>query len=309
MIDKNPATENSAVEVIVLEGMSGDNNFNVDLGASNYVIRDPGGIDTLTLENTKIENLEYSIKDGRHYIRDKQTKNVVTFEDTGYAERERNIYKAEDLFQTAYTNNKNDIEKSIETYFNTSINPGQLQRQIKNLYVIAYNKTDPKTLLPHYIKNINNIFNIVINIANSLDDSNISQLFSELKTLFNEFASQLDELAQQAINHNNVIEEIAIGGKKYAAKDFLVSTALNKSKTTPGDDISKLVDMTNVRILKNDTFDYTEKELKNLNVEQCNTDTIIEYIAEFKDLGQPLGIQELPFYHAPDFSPNPVQIQ
>lgn len=89
MTDNNHTTEDSIIQLIVLKGGTGNSNFNIDLGVSNYVIKDAGGIDTLIFKNTKINNLEYSNKDGRAYIRDKKTKNVVTFDDSGYAERKK----------------------------------------------------------------------------------------------------------------------------------------------------------------------------------------------------------------------------
>lgn len=82
MIHFNHATEDSVVEtsVKVLKGKSGDDNFKIDLAQSHYVIKDTGGTDTLTFKNTKKDDLEYSYKDGHAYIRDKKTKNVVTFQ-------------------------------------------------------------------------------------------------------------------------------------------------------------------------------------------------------------------------------------
>lgn len=304
MIDNNHTTEDSTVETRILKGKSGNNNFNIDLGESSYVISDSGGTDTLTFKNTKVENLEYSIKDGRHYIRDKQTKNVVTFDDTGGAERGENIMKAYNTFQSAYDSNETSIKDAIEKYFGDNINPDFIQRGINDLFYISHHEISPEELLPQYINNLKNAFGALINITNSRGDGINSQLFFELKTLFNEFAPQFAKLAT---NHSNVIEEIILDGKTHAVKELLFSKALNKTIATSGDDSSKLVDMANVIMLKN-VADYSWEELEKLNIERYNTNTMIEYMAEFKDLGQRLGIQELPFYSSSDFMPPIVQV-
>lgn len=304
MIDNNHTTEDSTVETRILKGKSGNNNFNIDLGESSYVISDSGGTDTLTFKNTKVENLEYSIKDGRHYIRDKQTKNVVTFDDTGGAERGENIMKAYNTFQSAYDSNETSIKDAIDKYFGDNINPDFIQRGINDLFYISHHETSPEELLPQYINNLKNAFGALINITNSRGDGINSQLFFELKTLFNEFAPQFAKLAT---NHSNVIEEIILDGKTHAVKELLFSKALNKTIATSGDDSSKLVDMANVIMLKN-VADYSWEELEKLNIERYNTNTMIEYMAEFKDLGQRLGIQELPFYSSSDFMPPIVQV-
>ncbi|CNL08401.1 Uncharacterised protein [Yersinia mollaretii] len=302
MIDNNHTTEDSTVETRVLKGKSGNNNFNIDLGESSYVISDSGGTDTLIFKNTKVENLEYSIKDGRHYIRDKQTQNVVTFDDSGSAERERNVDNAYNRFQSAY--HSADMKKATEIYSSTDIKLDNLKDKISELHEIAHNEINPEDLFLRPVNDINNKFNNLISNANSQGDKQSSQLFSELKTAFNDYTSQLVKVA---INHN-IIEEINIDGKKYAVKNLLASSALDAPSATPRGDISDLSEITDVKILKNGTFDYTEQELDNLNIERYNTNTMIEYMAEFKDLGQQLGIQELPFYSSSDFMPPIVQV-
>ncbi|CQD39140.1 hypothetical protein [Yersinia mollaretii] len=302
MIDNNHTTENSTVETRILKGKSGNNNFNIDLGESSYVISDSGGADTLTFKNTKLENLEYSIKDGRAYIRDKKTQNVVTFDDSGYTEREGNVDKAYNRFQSAY--HGTDMQKAIEKHSDTNIKLDNLKYKISELYEIAHNEMNPEDLFLRPINDINNKFDKLISIANSQGDKQSSQLFSELKTAFNDYTSQLVKLAT---NHN-IIEEINIDGKKYGVKNLLVSTALDAPSATPRGDISDLADITDVKILKNGTFDYTEQELENLNIERYETNTMVEYMAEFKDLGQELGLQDLPFHDYSGFFPPIVQV-
>ncbi|CNK25225.1 hypothetical protein [Yersinia mollaretii] len=305
MIDNNHTTEDSTVETIILKGKSGNNNFNIDLGESSYVIRDSGGTDTLTFKNTKVENLEYSIKDGRHYIRDKQTKNVVTFDDTGGAERGENIMEAYNTFQSAYDSNETTIKDAIEKYFGDNIDPDFIQRGINDLFYISYHEISPEGLLPQYINNLKNAFGALIEITNSRGDGINSLLFLELKTLFDEFVPQFAKLAN---NHSNVIEEIILDGKTHAVEELLFSKALNKTRATYGDDSSKLVDMANVIMLKKNVAYYSWEELEKLNIERYETNTMVEYMAEFKDLGQRLGIQELPFYSSSDFMPPIVQV-
>ncbi|CNI67470.1 hypothetical protein HB991_09730 [Yersinia mollaretii] len=302
MIDNNHTSEDSTVETRIFKGKSGNNNFNIDLGESSYVISDSGGIDTLTFKNTKVENLEYSIKDGRHYIRDKQTQHVVTFDDAGYAERNRNIDEACDYFESIYYST--DMEKAIEAYSDTNIKLNNLKDKISELYKIAHNEINQKDLFSRPVNNIIHNLDELISIAGSRGDKQSSQLFLELKIAFNDYTYFL---VDSATNHN-IIEMINIDGKRYNVKDLLVSTALDVPSATPGGDISDLADITDVKILKNGTFDYTEQELENINIEQYNTNTMIEYMAEFKDLGQQLGIQELPFYSSSDFMPPIVQV-
>ncbi|MBW5810800.1 hypothetical protein [Yersinia kristensenii] len=299
MTDNSHATEDSAVEVRVLKGKSGNNNFNIDLGKSHYVISDAGGTDTLTFKNTKIENLEYSSKDGRAYIRDKKTQNVVTFNDSGYAERKRNLDKAYEAFNSTYQNV--DVMNATKTHSYTAIQSRNALFEFDKMYDFYQKGRVPAALLSESIDNVNSHFDEIINIANSQNDEKSSELYTKIKTAFSDYTSQLVKLD---INHGTVIEKIVIDGKVYDVSELLVSKPLDNPFTNPNkviSDISDVADITDVRMLRDNISDYTEQEAEYLNDEIYSADTMIEYMAGFKDLGQELGTQRLPGYF--DFNP------
>ncbi|MGE4800463.1 hypothetical protein AB8989_08755 [Yersinia hibernica] len=300
MINNHHATENS--EVKVLNGESVDDNFEIDLGVNSYVIRDSGGIDTLTFKDTKIENLEYSNRGGRAYIRDKKTQNVVTFDDSGYAERKRNVDKAYDSFNSTYQSI--DMEKALAMESDTGITFRRELFEFHKLYDFYQQGRFPAALLSESVDHVNSKLDEMIGVADSRNNKNSLTLYTTIKTAFSDYTTQLIELDT---NHATVIEKINVDGKIYDIKDVLISPALNNPYTehpekTPKN-ISELADITNIRMLKDNISDYTEKEVENLNDEIYSADTMIEYMAEFKDLGQELGIQRMPNYY--DFNPMP----
>ncbi|MDR4895515.1 hypothetical protein RF656_01940, partial [Yersinia kristensenii] len=112
------------------------------------------------------------------------------------------------------------------------------------------------------------------------------------------------QLVKLDINHGTVIEKIVIDGKVYDVSELLVSKPLDNPFTNPNkviSDISDVADITDVRMLRDNISDYTEQEAEYLNDEIYSADTMIEYMAGFKDLGQELGTQRLPDYF--DFNP------
>lgn len=302
MTDNSHATEDSAVEVRVLKGKSGNNNFNIDLEKSHYVISDAGGTDTLTFKNTKIENLEYSSKDGRAYIRDKKTQNVITFNDSGYAERKRNLDKAYEAFNS--TDQNVDVMNATKTHPYTAIQSRNALFEFDKMYDFYQEGRVPAALLSESIDNVNSHFEEIINIANSQNDEKSSELYTKIKTAFSDYTSQLVKLD---INHGTVIEKIVIDGKVYDVSELLVSKPLDNPFTNTNkvisdiSDISDVADITDVRMLRDNISDYTEQEAEYLNDEIYSADTMIEYMAGFKDLGQELGTQRLPGYF--DFNP------
>ncbi|CNH55198.1 Uncharacterised protein [Yersinia aldovae] len=300
MTDNSHAIENSVIEVRVLKGSSANENFSIDLGLSNYVIRDTGGTDTLTFKNTKIENLEYSYKEGRAYIRDKKTQNIVTFDDNGYATRKINVDKAYDSFNSIYQSI--DMDKTLKMESETGVSFSNVKFEFDKMYGFYQKGMIPAALLSESVNNVNSKLDKIINIADSLNEKNSSNLYTTIKKAFHDYTSQLIKLDT---NHETVIEKIKIDNTLYDASEVLISPALNNSDTTfPKNisDMSDIADITNVRALKDDIYDYTEKEVEKINNE-IHSNPMIEYMAGFKDLGQELGIQKLP--HLFDFNPMP----
>ncbi|WP_145554673.1 hypothetical protein [Yersinia canariae] len=298
MTDNNHAAEDSATKARILKGESGDDNFNIDLGSRNYVIRDTGGSDTLTFKNTKIDNLEYSNKEGRAYIRDKKTQNVVTFDDSGYAERKRNVDKTYDSFKSIYQSI--DMNKTLEMETDTGVSIHSEQSEFHKIYDFYQKGMVPAALLSRSVDSVNSKLSEMISIADSRNDKKSSNLYTTIKTSFSDYTSQLLKLD---INHATVIEKINIDGKIYDVNSLLVSAAFNNSSATHPKDISDLADITDIRILKDNISDYTEQEVEDLHTEIYSAGTMIEYMAGFKDLGKQLGIQNLPHYY--DFNPMP----
>lgn len=299
MTNNSYTTEDSASNLTVLKINSGNDNFNIDLGKSNYVIRDIGGTDTLTFINTKKDNLEYSNKDGRAYIRDKKSQNVVTFDDVGYAERKKNVDKAYEAFNSTYQSI--DMEKALEMESDTGVRLHDAQSGFHTMYNFYQKGRIPADLLSKSVGKVNNKFDDMISIANSRNDEKSSKLYTTIKKAFREYTSQLLKLDT---NHKTVIEKIDINGNVYNANDLLVSTPLENPFTNPNKvifDISDLTDITDIRILKDNYSDYTEQEVEDIQDELYSSDMMPEYMAGFKDLGQELGIQRVPAYY--DFNP------
>ena len=297
MTNNNHTTEDSAVE-LELNGNSGNSNFNIDLGIGNYVIKDTGGIDTLIFENTKINNLEYSNKDGRAYIRDKKTKNVVTFDDNGYAERKINIDKSHDLFKSTYQTKKNYVDKIFEMGTEIGIEFNKVEFEFNKIYGFYKRGMIPASLLSESVNNVNNKLDEIINIADSRDDQKSSEQYSGIKKAFSDYTSQLIKLD---INHETVIEKINIDGKVYDANKLLTSKTLDNPYAKTSKNTSVLTDISGVRILKDKISDYTEEEVE-IITDEIYSNHMIEYMAGFKELGQELGIQNPP--HLFDFNPS-----
>ncbi|EKN4710942.1 TPA: hypothetical protein ACPY5O_001503 [Yersinia enterocolitica] len=298
MTDNNHTTEDPTIELIVLKGSAGNGNFNIDLGVSNYVIKDAGGIDTLTFKNTKINNLEYSNKDGRAYIRDKKTKNIVTFDDSGYAERKINVDKAYVSFKSTYQNKKSNVDKIFEMETEIGVKFNKVEFELNEIYDFYQRGMIRANLLSQSVNNVNSKLDEIINIANSRGDQKSSDQYTEIKKAFSDYTSQLIKLD---INHETVIEKININGKVYDANKLLISKTLDNPYAKTYKKTSDLTDITGVRILKDNYSDYTEQEIEDIQDELYSSGMMSEYMAGFKDLGQELGIQRAPTYY--DFNP------
>ncbi|HDL7825838.1 TPA: hypothetical protein PXP39_002000 [Yersinia enterocolitica] len=312
MADNNHTAEDSGIELVVLEGDLGNNDFNIDLGVRNYIIKDTGGIDTLTFSNTKIGNLEYSNKYGRAYIRDKKTKNVVTFDDTGYDKRQRNVDKTYDFFNLKYQSI--DMNKALDMYSDTGIRFHDAQSKFHTMYDFYQKGWVPANLLSESASDVINKLDNIVRAYDSLGDEKKSEKYTTIKKAFSEYTSQLIKLET---DHTTVIEKIKINNKVYNVNDLLVSKPLEKQFSNHNkviSNISDLADITNVKILKDNYSDYIKDHVEGETeegrqeridkaLELFASDTMVEYMAGFKDLGQELGIQRKPHYF--DFNPMP----
>ncbi|WP_145525477.1 hypothetical protein [Yersinia vastinensis] len=293
----------------IIKGNYGDTNFKVNLRESHYVIRDPGGTDTLTFIDAKKEDLEYSAKDGRIFIRDKASKNVVTFDDIGYAGRKQNIDKAYAEFNL--TTRGNRVNSHYENALDININYEHKSWDFNKMHGFYQRGLVPASLLSRSATDVISALDEKIRVAKENNDQQAVNEFTAEKNAFSHYTSQLINLD---INHGAVIEKIKIGDTTYNAKDLLISQPLGKSRTHSDQNISDIVDITKVEKLRDKVSDYTLEEIEKaesdieearmtafINNEKYSPDTMIEYMAGFKDLGQELGIQRIPNYF--DFQP------
>ncbi|WP_145932087.1 hypothetical protein [Yersinia bercovieri] len=289
------------VETTVLKGKSENNDFNIELGKGNYVISDTGGIDTLTFKNTRLEDLEYSTKGDRTYIRDKKSQNVVTFDDTGYTERKQKLDLAhvefDKIYQEIDMHELNKISHSTKSHYSEEMS------EFVKVYDLYQRNLIPPKFLSEASANVVKELDVIIKFY---DESGIKEQADKFITIKNIFHDYTYKLINLNIDHTSVIEKINISGEIYDAKKLLLSKPLDNLSEdyTLVKESSELTDLAHVKMLKNSLSDYTKEEVIRLEEKQYSQNTMIEYMAEFKDLGQELGIQELPSYS--DYYPMPL---
>ncbi|EPZ8125653.1 hypothetical protein ACXV6R_003535 [Yersinia enterocolitica] len=211
------------------------------------------------------------------------------------------------------------MNKALDMYSDTGIRFHDAQSKFHTMYDFYQKGRVPANLLSESAADVINQLDEIVSFYDSLGDEKNSEKYTTIKTAFSEYTSQLIKLET---DHTTVIEKIKINDKVYDVNDLLVSTPLenpfaNRKKTISN--ISDLADITNVRILKDNFSDYIkdhvggemeegrqeriDKALELFDKIQYSSDTMVEYMAGFKDLGQELGIQRKPHYF--DFNPMP----
>ncbi|CNL19481.1 hypothetical protein N0H69_09285 [Yersinia alsatica] len=300
-------------EIIIKKGTSNDD-IEVDLSKNNYVISDAGGTDTLTMINVKKEDLEYSTKNGRYYIRDKKSQNILILDNPTYAEYKQKVSKIEfelnEIIQENKTfklngnyehpiNTKNKNKHNSHEYFKHE-NAVELNNRheysIHNFFTMqsAYKDGDVISRdLSSYATYISKQLDEHIEIAAAYNDNEAVAVFTARKEAFSNYADLL--LQSDDANHGTVVEKVIIEGITYDVKKLLVSDSVDNLNHAPVQDIAGTTNIAGVKMLKDSVTDYKNwAEVEAITEEMALSNTTIEYMAGFKDLGQQLGIQRLP---------------
>lgn len=302
--------------IVIMEGTS-DDNIEVDLSKDNYAISDAGGTDTLTMINVKKEDLEYSTRNGRYYIRDKKSQNILILDNPTYAEYKQKVSEIEfELNEIIQENKTFKLNENYEHPINTKNknkhnsheypkyeNAVELNNRheysIRNFFTMQSEYKEGRETsrdLSQYANYISEQLDEHIKIATAYNDNEAVAVFTARKEALSNYAALL--LQSDDENHGTVVENIIIEGITYSARELLVSEPVDNLNQASVQSTTNAFNITGVKMLKDSATDYENlAEVDAITEEMALSNTTIEYMAGFKDLGQQLGIQRLPTYY------------
>lgn len=313
----NSDTDTPMKEATINKGTS-DDDSGLDLSKDNYIITDT---DIITITNVRKEDLEYSTKNGRYFIRDKKSKHILILDNPTYLEYKQKVTKVEvkvefELNEIIEKNKKFKLNENYEHPINTKNknkhnsheyfmheNAAELnnrhENSIRNFFTMQseYKKGDVISRdLSKYATYISKQLDNHIEIATAYNDNEAVAVFTARKEAFSNYADLL--IQSDDANHGIVVKKIIIEDTTYDAKELLVSDSVDSLNYVPVKDIVGTTKLADVKMLIDSVTDYENlAEVEAITEETALSDTMIEYMSGLKDLEKQLGIQRLPTYY------------